>query len=109
MIENALKNIGKEGTSSPQFKTAGLSPPLSGSITAQEAPPKRLFSSVKVVEKQQMSEINPGVWDGLSPVRAQELYPEEWARFLRDPYGFRAPRAESYHDLCGEQPNYSDQ
>ena len=56
---------------------------------------------VKVVEKPQMSEINPGVWDGLSPERAQALYPEEWERFLRDPYAFRAPRAESYHDLCG--------
>jgi len=54
---------------------------------------------VKVVEKPQMSEINPGVWDGLSPDEAREKYPEEWERFLRDPYTFRAPRAESYHDL----------
>lgn len=49
-----------------------------------------------------MSEINPGIWDGLSPDKAQALYPDEWERFMRDPYGFRAPRAESYHDLCSE-------
>jgi len=55
---------------------------------------------VKVIEKPQMSEINPGVWDGLSPDEARRLYPEEWERFLKDPYAFRAPRAESYHDLC---------
>jgi 6-phosphofructo-2-kinase / fructose-2,6-biphosphatase 4 len=48
-----------------------------------------------------MSEINPGVWDGLSPDEARERYPEEWERFLKDPYAFRAPRAESYHDLSG--------
>ncbi|KAI0064410.1 bifunctional 6-phosphofructo-2-kinase/fructose-2,6-bisphosphate 2-phosphatase [Artomyces pyxidatus] len=55
--------------------------------------------SVKVIEKPQMSEINPGVWDGLSPDEAKKFYPEEWARFVKDPYSFRAPRAESYHDL----------
>ncbi|KAF8504190.1 bifunctional 6-phosphofructo-2-kinase/fructose-2,6-bisphosphate 2-phosphatase [Hysterangium stoloniferum] len=58
-----------------------------------------LLPRVKVVEKPQMSEINPGVWDGLNPDEAREKYPEEWERFLRDPYVFRAPRAESYHDL----------
>ncbi|KAH0835906.1 bifunctional 6-phosphofructo-2-kinase/fructose-2,6-bisphosphate 2-phosphatase [Lanmaoa asiatica] len=54
---------------------------------------------VKVIEKTQMSEINPGVWDGLTPDQAKKFYPEEWARFVKDPYAFRAPRAESYHDL----------
>ena len=48
-----------------------------------------------------MSEINPGIWDGLSPELAEQRYPEEWERFLKDPCAFRAPRAESYHDLCG--------
>lgn len=51
-----------------------------------------------------MSEINPGVWDGLSPELARERYPDEWERFLRDPYAHRAPRAESYHDLSGMYP-----
>ncbi|EIM89310.1 bifunctional 6-phosphofructo-2-kinase/fructose-2,6-bisphosphate 2-phosphatase [Stereum hirsutum FP-91666 SS1] len=55
--------------------------------------------NVKVVEKPQMSEINPGVWDGLTPDQARKYYPEEWDRFTKDPYSFRAPRAESYHDL----------
>ncbi|CAL1699277.1 unnamed protein product [Somion occarium] len=55
---------------------------------------------VKVVEKPQMSEINPGVWDGLSPDQVRKFYPDEWERFVRDPYAYRAPRAESYHDLC---------
>ncbi|KAH9039219.1 bifunctional 6-phosphofructo-2-kinase/fructose-2,6-bisphosphate 2-phosphatase [Lactarius hengduanensis] len=55
--------------------------------------------NVKVIEKPQMSEINPGVWDGLTVADAKREYPEEWDRFLKDPYTFRAPRAESYHDL----------
>jgi len=54
---------------------------------------------VKVIEKPQMSEINPGVWDGLTVADAKREYPEEWERFVKDPYSFRAPRAESYHDL----------
>jgi hypothetical protein len=43
-----------------------------------------------------------GVWDGLSTQEAKERYPDEWERFLADPYAHRAPRAESYHDLSGE-------
>lgn len=49
-----------------------------------------------------MSEINPGVWDGLTPDEVRRYYPDEWERFVKDPYAYRAPRAESYHDLCGE-------
>jgi len=63
--------------------------------------------NVKVVEKTQMSEINPGVWDGLTPDQAKKFYPEEWARFVKDPYAFRAPRAESYHDLSGMPPSHT--
>lgn len=48
-----------------------------------------------------MSEINPGVWDGLTPELARKQYPTDWERFIKDPYSYRAPRAESYHDLCG--------
>ena len=48
-----------------------------------------------------MSEINPGVWDGLTPEQVRKFFPDEWERFVHDPYVFRAPRAESYHDLCG--------
>lgn len=48
-----------------------------------------------------MLEINPGIWDGLSPEQAKKYYPEDWDRFTKDPYSFRAPRAESYHDLSG--------
>ena len=58
--------------------------------------------NVKVIEKTQMSEINPGVWDGLTPDQARKYYPDEWDRFCKDPYAFRAPRAESYHDLSGQ-------
>lgn len=58
-------------------------------------------SMIKVVEKPQMLEINPGVWDGLSPEQGKKYYPEDWDRFTKDPYAYRAPRAESYHDLSG--------
>ncbi|KAF9023655.1 bifunctional 6-phosphofructo-2-kinase/fructose-2,6-bisphosphate 2-phosphatase [Hymenopellis radicata] len=69
-----------------------------------ETPPGKPKSTpstlnVKVIEKPQMSEINPGIWDGLSPDQARKYYPQDWERFVKDPYAFRAPRAESYHDL----------
>ena len=64
--------------------------------------PPPLPSQIKVVEKPQMLEINPGIWDGLNPDQAKKYYPEDWDRFSKDPYSFRAPRAESYHDLSGK-------
>ncbi|PSR73984.1 hypothetical protein PHLCEN_2v10215 [Hermanssonia centrifuga] len=70
-------------------------PFLSTSTSDVNAPPR-----VKVVEKPQMSEINPGVWDGLTPEQVVHYFPDEWERFVKDPYACRAPRAESYHDLC---------
>ena len=76
--------------------SADSTPPTAGS---ESSPAPTL--KVKVIEKPQMSEINPGVWDGLTPDQAKKFYPEEWARFVKDPYAFRAPRAESYHDLSG--------
>jgi 6-phosphofructo-2-kinase / fructose-2,6-biphosphatase 4 len=75
------------GTSTPQS-------PISGGSSSS--------LNVKVIEKTQMSEINPGVWDGLTPDQARKYYPDEWERFAKDPYSFRAPRAESYHDLSGQ-------
>jgi 6-phosphofructo-2-kinase/fructose-2,6-biphosphatase 4 len=76
-----------------------FSPPTSPEPGEQVA--AKLALKVKVVEKPQMLEINPGIWDGLSPEQAKKYYPEDWERFLKDPYAFRAPRAESYHDLSG--------
>ncbi|KAH6906823.1 cytoplasmic protein [Coprinopsis sp. MPI-PUGE-AT-0042] len=34
-----------------------------------------------------------------SRVKAKKYYPLDWKRFTKDPYSYRAPRAESYHDL----------
>ena len=64
------------------------------------SPPQLPYNKIKVVDKSRLCEINPGVWDGLSPDDVRERYPEEWENFLKDPWGHRAPRAESYHDLC---------
>ncbi|KAJ7185629.1 6-phosphofructo-2-kinase-domain-containing protein [Mycena filopes] len=98
-------------TAWPFLATAQASAAESRSLTPLEAEPTspdgmtlatRVSSpalNVKVVEKPQMSEINPGIWDGLSPDQARKYYPDDWERFAKDPYAFRAPRAESYHDL----------
>ena len=40
----------------------------------------------------------------LTPEQVRKYYPDEWVRFVNDPYAYRAPRAESYHDLCGMFP-----
>ncbi|KAM0749991.1 bifunctional 6-phosphofructo-2-kinase/fructose-2,6-bisphosphate 2-phosphatase [Meredithblackwellia eburnea MCA 4105] len=53
----------------------------------------------KVVERQQMYELNPGVIDGLTPEEIKNRYPEEWAKSQKESYSHRYPRGESYHDL----------
>jgi 6-phosphofructo-2-kinase/fructose-2,6-biphosphatase 4 len=80
--------------------TLGSSTPNIGN---QAKPAKAsLPDQIKVVEKTQMLEINPGIWDGLTPDQAKKYYPEDWERFTKDPYSYRVPRAESYHDLSSE-------
>lgn len=76
--------------------SSGSSTPL---LSAKQ--PKVVVPEIKVVEKTQMLEINPGIWDGLTPDQAKKYYPEDWERFTKDPYSYRVPRAESYHDLSG--------
>src|SRR5438445_13146729 len=75
------------------------------SLTKPPSPPamKRplMPAHIKVIEKPQMLEINPGIWDGLTPEQAKKYYLEDWDRFTKDPYSYRVPRAESYHDLSG--------
>ncbi|KAF8648235.1 hypothetical protein AX16_006317 [Volvariella volvacea WC 439] len=74
--------------------------PMSTAVTMPTTPqPGGPRLNIKVVEKPQMSEINPGIWDGLTPELVKKYYPEDWERFTKDPYAYRAPRAESYHDL----------
>lgn len=76
-----------------------LSPSKMGPATQAKLPKTSWPVQIKVVEKTQMLEINPGIWDGLTPDHAKKYYPEDWERFTKDPYTYRVPRAESYHDL----------
>ncbi|KDN46291.1 bifunctional 6-phosphofructo-2-kinase/fructose-2,6-bisphosphate 2-phosphatase [Tilletiaria anomala UBC 951] len=53
----------------------------------------------KVVERSQLSELNPGVVDGMTAEEIKQRYPDEWEKKFQEPYSHRFPRAESYHDL----------
>lgn len=53
----------------------------------------------KVIERSQLSEMNPGVVDGMTVEQVKRRFPDEYERKLREPYSHRFPRAESYHDL----------
>ena len=79
-----------------------LSTSLSNAAISSMVKPPPMPAKIKVIEKPQMLEINPGIWDGLTPEQAKKYYPEDWDRFTKDPYSYRVPRAESYHDLSGK-------
>ncbi|MCO5596132.1 hypothetical protein L7F22_050192 [Adiantum nelumboides] len=53
----------------------------------------------RVIERSQLSELNPGVIDGLSEEEIKVRFPDEWDKKRSEPYSHRFPRAESYHDL----------
>lgn len=53
----------------------------------------------KVVSRQPMYELNPGVIDSLTPAEIRQRYPEEWEKAQTESYSHRYPRGESYHDL----------
>lgn len=54
----------------------------------------------KVLQRSQLSQLNPGVYENMSEKEIREEYPEEVIKHDLDPYHHRYPRAESYHDLA---------
>lgn len=54
----------------------------------------------RVLQRSQMSQLNPGVCEKLSETKIRQQYPEEVRKHEVDPYHHRYPRAESYHDLA---------
>ncbi|KAK0543199.1 hypothetical protein OC846_006500 [Tilletia horrida] len=53
----------------------------------------------RVIERPQLSEMNPGIVDGMSAEEIKSRFPDEWEKKQKEPYSHRFPRAESYHDL----------
>ncbi|CAO3618151.1 unnamed protein product [Cunninghamella echinulata] len=47
-----------------------------------------------------LNQINPGEINGLNEEEIKAKFPEELIRAKQDPYRYRFPRAESYHDLA---------
>ncbi|KAL6939890.1 hypothetical protein ACO0RG_003738 [Hanseniaspora osmophila] len=55
---------------------------------------------IPVRQRNQLKQLHPGiVTDMLAPEIAKK-YPHEYKHFLKNPYHYRYPRAESYHDLA---------
>ncbi|KAL6453865.1 hypothetical protein SBY92_005440 [Candida maltosa Xu316] len=56
--------------------------------------------NVEISNRIQLSQKNPGLTQGLTDEEIKEKFPLEYAQYDRDPYHYRFPRAESYHDLA---------
>lgn len=59
----------------PSHPVEGHQPPGEGVSVDEldQEKEKQPRLNVKVIEKPQMAEINPGIWDGLSPAQAQKV------------------------------------
>ncbi|KOS16420.1 6-phosphofructo-2-kinase [Malassezia pachydermatis] len=55
---------------------------------------------VRIIEWSRLAEMNPGVVDGMSEEEILSRFPKYHEEQKKDPYTFRFPRAESYHDLA---------
>ncbi|RLV92148.1 putative 6-phosphofructo-2-kinase/fructose-26-bisphosphatase [Spathaspora sp. JA1] len=56
--------------------------------------------NIKVRHRIQLSQKNPGVVGCLPEVEICKQFPEYYQQYQQDPYHYRFPRAESYHDLA---------
>ncbi|WFD31679.1 hypothetical protein MSPP1_002718 [Malassezia sp. CBS 17886] len=54
----------------------------------------------RVAEHSRLCEMNPGVVDGMSDEEIAQRFSDSMESKTKDPYTFRFPRAESYHDLA---------
>ena len=89
------ERLEKEGESARPF-TVWTSPRRRCVETA--APFQNAGYRVKMHNK--LTELNPGVIDGMTPEEIQARFPDEYKRSLEAPFAHRYPRGESYHDLC---------
>ncbi|AQZ09540.1 YLR345W [Zygosaccharomyces parabailii] len=78
------------------------------SFVVWTAPRKRTYDTAKYFEEKgitvrqrsQLQQLHPGVVADMSEEEIKKKYPREYAESLKDPYHYRFPRAESYHDLA---------
>ncbi|KAG7660455.1 uncharacterized protein J8A68_006036 [[Candida] subhashii] len=56
--------------------------------------------NIKIRHRIQLSQKNPGIVGNLSDEEIKQKFPDEYAQYDMDPYHYRFPRAESYHDLA---------
>lgn len=80
----------------------------SESLTVWTGPRKRTHDTAlffmeegfHVQERSQLKQLQPGNIVDLTLEEIKEKYPNEYNGFSKDPYHYRYPRAESYHDLA---------
>ncbi|AMD21835.1 HFL021Cp [Eremothecium sinecaudum] len=78
------------------------------SFTVWTAPRKRTYDTamfflekgVTVRQRSQLQQLHPGCVADLSEGEIKEKFPTEYKEYLKAPYHYRFPRAESYHDLA---------
>lgn len=58
------------------------------------------LNAIKIRNRIQLSQKNPGIVGTMTQEEIAEKYPTEYEQFLRDPYHHRFSRAELYHDLA---------
>lgn len=78
------------------------------SFVVWTAPRQRTYDTAKFFEEKgisvrqrsQLQQLNPGLVADMSEEQIKAKYPMEYSEWLNDPYHYRFPRAESYHDLA---------
>lgn len=93
---------------------ASMRQPASGdggdedSFVVWTAPRKRTHDTAKFFEERgitvrqryQLQQLHPGLVADLTEDEVSQKFPEEYKEWKKDPYHYRFPRAESYHDLA---------
>ncbi|KAL6941914.1 hypothetical protein ACO0QE_003076 [Hanseniaspora vineae] len=55
---------------------------------------------IPVRQRNQLKQLHPGIVTDMLAAEIAKKYPHEYKHFLKNPYHYRYPRAESYHDLA---------
>lgn len=95
--EQEYKEALEEGSDDPETPLAVWT--STRRRTVQTAEPF-IQAGLKIKQRPQMSQLNPGDAEKLDDEQIQEMYPEEWEKHQLDPFHHRYPRGESYHDLA---------
>lgn len=100
-LDVSINNTGKRQAMSLKEAFLEINPDnifISGKKRTKETADIVFPNQAKIIEER-FAEKGFGEWEGLDANEIEKLYPEEWQKWLDNPFGYTPPEAESFSEF----------